>query len=273
MTENTKPFGLPPGARDDSSTALIGYTGFVGGNLLRQQPFDALFNSKNIEEIAGRGFDLVVCSGARAEKWLANQEPERDKDGIERLMRALMQISAQKLVLISTIDVFLNPVGVDEDSPIATTGLHAYGRHRRLLEEMVAARFDSSIVRLPALYGHGLKKNVVYDFLHDNDVRKIDSRGIFQFYNIDRLWGDISIALENDLALVHLSPEPVSVADVARGGFDMEFTNEVSPTPARYDVQTKHAALFGCAGRYIETRAQQLAGIAEFVAREREAHG
>jgi len=272
MTDKGRPFapsGMPPGARDDSCTALIGNTGFVGGNLLRQQPFDALFNSKNIDEIVGRSFDLVVCAGARAEKWKANAEPDRDREEIERLTRALMQVRAQKLVLISTADVFLKPVDVDEESPVATTGLHAYGRNRRMLEEMVASRFDSLIVRLPALYGHGLKKNIIYDFLHDNDVRKIDSRGVFQFYNVDRLWSDISIALENGLELVHLPTEPVSVADVARGAFGLQFTNEVATTPVRYDVRTRHAALFGGSGNYIETRAQQLAGLAEFVARER----
>jgi nucleoside-diphosphate-sugar epimerase len=251
--------------------ALIGHTGFVGGNLLRQHPFEALFNSKNIEEIAGRSFDLVVCSGARAEKWKANAEPERDREEIERLMRALMQVNARKVVLISTVDVFLNPVDVDETSPVATAGLHAYGRNRRTLEEMVASRFDGLIVRLPALYGHGLKKNIIYDFLHDNDVRKIDSRGLFQFYNVDRLWGDIRVALDSGLDVVHLPTEPVSVADVARGAFGLEFTNEIAATPVRYDVRTRHAALFGGSGNYIETRAQQLAGIAEFVARERAA--
>jgi hypothetical protein len=254
------------------SDALIGHTGFVGGNLARQHKFEGLFNSKNIEAIAGRSFDLVVCSGAPAEKWKANAEPDHDLRNIERLVRALEQIEARRVVLISTVDVFLNPVDVDEDSPTPMTGLHAYGRNRRRLEEIVAARFDALVARLPALYGRGLKKNVVYDLLHDNDVHKIDSRGVFQFYNVDRLWGDLSIALDNDLALVHLPTEPVSVADVARGGFDIEFTNEVVPAPARYDVKTKHAALFGGTGTYVETKAQELAGIAEFVARERAGH-
>ena len=100
-------------------------------------------------------------------------------------------------------------------------------------------------------------------------VRKIDSRGVFQFYNVDRLSSDIDLALEHSLEIVHLPPEPVSVADVARGAFGLEFTNEVATTPARYDLRTRHAELFGGSGNYIETRAQQLAGIAEFVARER----
>src|SRR5215469_11814811 len=97
------------------TAALIGYTGFVGGNLLRQRPVDALFNSANIDQINGRSFDLVVCAGARAEKWKANADPERDLNDIERLTRALEHVETQKLVLISTVDVFADPVGVDED--------------------------------------------------------------------------------------------------------------------------------------------------------------
>ena len=67
-------------------------------------------------------------------------------------------------------------MGVDEDSPAPTTGLQAYGRNRRRLEQIVAGRFDALVVRLPALYGPGLKKNALYDLLHNNAVDKIDAR-------------------------------------------------------------------------------------------------
>lgn len=251
------------------SSALIGYTGFVGSNLLRRRPFDALFNSANIEQIAGRTFDLVVCSGARAEKWLANAEPERDLENIERLVGALSQAKARKLVLISTVDVFLDPIGVDEESPTPTDGLHAYGKNRRHLEQVLASRFDTTIVRLAGLYGRGLKKNAIYDLLHDNAVDKIDSRGVFQFYNVERLWRDIGIALDNDLPLVHLPPEPVSIADVARTAFGREFRNEVATRPARYDVRTRYAGLFGEGKWYVESKEEVLVGIAAFVADER----
>jgi nucleoside-diphosphate-sugar epimerase len=251
------------------SSALIGYTGFVGGNLLRQRSFDACFNSRNIEQIAGRSFDLVVCCGARAEKWKANADPERDLDNIERLTRALSRVEAQKVVLISTIDVFIDPVGVDEDSPTPTTGLHAYGRHRRRLEQIVAARFDALIIRLGGLYGPGLKKNVIYDFLHGNEVVKIDSRSVFQYYDVVRLWRDVETAIDNRLQLVHLPTEPVSVADVARAGFGMEFRNEVAAEPAHYDARTRYAPLFGGSAGYVESKPEALAGIAAFVESER----
>lgn len=256
-----------PGPFDDSTsyTALIGHTGFVGSNLLRQRPFESTFNSANIDEIAGRSFDLIVCSGAPAEKWKANADPERDLDNIERLIRALEQVNTQKLVLISTVDVFAAPVEVDEDTPAPTAGLSSYGRHRRRLEQVVAGRFDVTIVRLAGLYGRGLKKNAIHDLLYDHEVYKIDSRAVFQFYDIDRLWADIEIAMRNELALVHLPTEPVTVAEVARTAFGLEFRNEVSPAPARYDILTRFGRLFGGGDKYVETKATELAGIAAFV--------
>lgn len=258
---------------NDASSALIGYTGFVGGNLLRQHSFDAMFNSTNIDQIAGRSFDLVVCAGARAEKWKANADPGNDLRGIERLIAALEKVNIRKLVLISTVDVFLNPTEVDEHSPIPIAGLHAYGRNRRLLEEVVASRFDAAIIRLPGLYGPGLKKNVIHDLLAHHETEKIDSRGVFQFYDVQRLWRDVRVVLGCGLPLAHLPTEPVMVADVARRAFGIEFSNEVAPTPARYDVRTVYSTLFGGAGPYIESREQELAGIAAYVASERASHG
>ena len=253
------------------TSALIGHTGFVGSNLLRQRAFDACFNSSNVGDLAGRRFDLLVCAGAPAEKWKANADPALDRERLATLTNALRAVEAAKVVLISTVDVFISPVGVDERSPVPMDGLHAYGRHRRELEELVASRFDATVVRLPGLYGPGIKKNVIFDFLHDNDVHKIDSRGVFQFYDLRRLWRDLTVAIENRIELLHLPTEPVSVADVARAAFGREFTNEVTAAPARYDVHTRYAELFGGRGDYIETRTQELAGIASFVAAERAA--
>ena len=58
--------------------ALIGHSGFVGGNLKAQMNFDHFFNSTNIAEIRGQKFDEVYISAAPAEKWRANKEPEND---------------------------------------------------------------------------------------------------------------------------------------------------------------------------------------------------
>lgn len=231
--------------------ALVGFTGFVGSTLTRQARFGSVYRSTNIDQIIGQSFDTLVCAGAPAQKWLANLDPESDRRKIESLIAHLESIQCKTFILISTVDVFKNPVGVDESVPVDEHGLHAYGLHRRLLETFVASHFPRHlIVRLPGLVGPGLRKNVIFDLLHNNDLKSIDSRGIFQFYPMVNLWYDIQTALEAGLKLIHLTAEPISVADVSLKGFGKTFVNTLESRVGLYDMQTNHAKLFGGTGRY-----------------------
>ncbi len=231
--------------------ALIGFSGFVGSTLLRQSTFEGRFRSTNIGDIADRDFDLVVCAGAPAQKWIANQDPGADRRQIDALIGHLATVRCTALVLISTVDVFKDPIGVDEASPVDETGLHAYGLHRRMLERFVEERFPRHLtVRLPGLVGPGLRKNVLFDFLNDNNLHSVDSRGIFQFYPMVNLWYDIKTALDAGLDLVHLAAEPISVADVARECFGRHFEQALTRAPATYDMRTRHAREFGVSGHY-----------------------
>lgn len=233
------------------NNALIGCSGFVGGTLLKQTVFSQVYRSTDISNIAGKTFDTVVCAGAPAQKWLANLEPAADLQKIEGLIAHLKSMQCKTLILISTVDVFKDSIGVDEDSEVDETELNAYGLHRRLLEKFVESHFDNYlIVRLPGLVGPGLKKNVIFDFLNDNNLSAIDSRGVFQFYPMVNLWSDITMALAAGLKLVHLTAEPVSVSEVSLKGFGKAFDNPLVKTPAIYDMQTKYATLFGGGERH-----------------------
>lgn len=250
------------------TTALIGYTGFVGSTLLRQGSFDALYRSTNIGEIDGQSFGTVVCAGAQAKKWLANRDPEADKRGIEVLISHLQEVSCENFVLISTVDVFDQP-GVDERTPIDQGSLQPYGRHRRLLELFVMEHFKRHlIVRLPGLVGPGLRKNVIFDFLNGNNLDQVDSRGVFQFYPAVNLLYDIRIALAAGLDTVHLTAEPISVARVAGEAFGLAFHNHLGTVPARYDMRTIHADLFGASGDYQYTSRDCLTAIRAYAQSE-----
>lgn len=147
--------------------ALVGYTGFVGSNLYEAGEFDAVYNSKNIQEAFGTEPDLLVYAGLCAEKYLANNAPEKDLEQIRIAEDNISKINPKKLVLISTIDVFKKPSGVDENSVIDTDGLHAYGYNRYLLECWVREHYpDALIIRLPGLFGKNIKKNFIYDFIN-----------------------------------------------------------------------------------------------------------
>ncbi|MDB5312098.1 MAG: pyridine nucleotide transhydrogenase [Gemmataceae bacterium] len=250
--------------------ALIGHTGFVGGNLAAQYRFDTWFNSKNIEAVRGKRFGLLVVSAMPAAMWVANQDADADRGVLNRLWGCLSACRAETVVIVSTVAVYPTPVGVDEDTPIDPAAQTPYGRHRLQLEQLAAEHFPRVLsVRLPGLYGPGLKKNAVYDLLHDHEVHKIPADAVYQFYNLNRLSRDVQTALAAGLSLVNLATEPVSVREVAREAFGVEFLNDPGVPPPRYDVRTNHAAAFGGHDGYLETRGQVLAGLKAFVAAER----
>ena len=147
---------------------LIGHTGFVGSNLYKQGGFDAGFNSKNIEDAYGTKPNLCLYSGIRPEKFRADRFPEDDLLHVQEALEHIKRIQPQKLVLISTVDVI--PQGqtqdIYEDTSYQTEKLTPYGKNRLFLEQEVRALYpETLIIRLPALFGAGLKKNFISDLI------------------------------------------------------------------------------------------------------------
>ena len=253
-----------------TARALIGHTGFVGSNLLRQQAFDHLYNSASIGEIDGRHFADVVCAGVSAVKWWANQNPAEDLERIRGLIAHLDTITADNFTLISTVDVYGHPIGVSEADQPALEGLHAYGSNRAMLERWVSDRFaDHQIVRLPALFGAGLKKNAIYDLMHDNRIQVINGASSFQWYPLDRLGGDLELARDRHLGVVNLATEPVSMEEIRARFFEGSVIGADAAPVAQYDMRTIHDAEFGGAGGYVLDHAGVLAAIGRFIETER----
>jgi len=299
--------------------SLVGYTGFVGSNIYTAGNFDAAYNSKNIAEAYGTNPDLLVYAGLRAEKYLANNAPEKDMELIFQAEKNIERIHPKMLVLISTIDVFKNPRGVDENTVIETENLHAYGYNRYLLELWVRENFPAAlIIRLPGLFGKNIKKNFIYDYinvipfmlkaekfyelaekdpdlenyynLQDNGFYKVnvsdadrdmlkdkfrmlgfsalnftDSRSIYQFYNLERLWNDIQMVLSSGIKLWHPATEPVSAGELYQYLTGKEFNNELGGIPTNYDYRTIHDDLFGGKNGYICSKELVMEDIRRFV--------
>ncbi|OGC47383.1 pyridine nucleotide transhydrogenase [candidate division WWE3 bacterium RIFCSPHIGHO2_01_FULL_42_13] len=247
------------------TNALIGFTGFVGSNILSQTKITKLYNSSNIEEIKNKKFDLVLCSGLRAEKWKANQNPQADIENIHVLMNSLETVKANKFIHISTVDVYPTPIGVNEDTLIDSSNLQPYGRHRYLFEEFVRGHFKNvCIIRLPGLFGKGIKKNFIYDLIHNNALDYTHKDSQFQFYDLSRIWHDIQIAINNHLPLVNIATPPISAEDLALTCFRIRFTNVTDKPPVRYDMHTKYAKLFQSQGNYLYSKRSILNGVKKF---------
>lgn len=226
---------------------LIGSTGLVGSNLLDQMEFDKVFNSKNID-----CFDKSVIDGSTlylsclpATKWLINQSDvskRKDYENCKKLIEIFSKKQYDRIVLISTIDVYLGTErGLDEDAKLIPSKL-SYGENRLRFEKAVANELNYNslnIYRLPALFGKGLKKNVLFDLTNKNNLDKINTNSYYQWYNLNRLSSDINNVNLISSSVVNLFTEPIYTKDI----LDKYFTNQDigyhSDEPVVYDYKTK----------------------------------
>lgn len=304
--------------------SLVGYSGFVGSNIALGIKFDNYYNSKNIKDAFGTNPDLLVYSGVPAQKFIANKFPEKDMEIIKEAMENIKKINPKKLVLISTIDVYNDPNNVDETAIINPDENQPYGKNRFFLEKWVMDNInDYLIVRLPGLYGQNIKKNFIYDLIHqipgvlnekkfnellgkDNLIKfyyekkddgfyylkrinkseeKIlkeyfnnvnfsalnfsDSRGFFQFYNLKYLWSHIEEALKNNIKVLNLATEPVSVSEIYNFVIGGDFINEVSNVIPNYNYKTSHYKVFNGSNGYLFNKEFILNDIKEFIDNEK----
>ena len=245
---------------------LIGYTGFVGGNLAGQREYQALYNSKNFKEMAGKHFSRLVCAGVSAVKWQANKDPEGDWRKIEALCEVLKEVNADKFILISTIDVYASHNALDEDFDNHNVENHAYGRNRLRFEDFCREHFsDCLIVRLPGLFGDGLKKNVIFDLLNDNCLEMINPESSFQYYYLKNLSGDIELAEKAGLKLINLFTEPVATKEIIEKFFPGKRVGWQPSAEGHYNLFTRNAGLWGKIGHYCYTRSEVMAQLSEFI--------
>lgn len=294
---------------------LVGYTGFVGGNLAAAHTFDGLYNSKNIHEAYGADNGLVVYSAMPSEKYLANADPAADLAQAKNALENIQKMRPEKLVLISTVDVYPAPVDVYEDTPAGGENAPAYGANRYALEQWVRQQWPKALIlRLPGLYGRGLKKNFIFDaltltptmlteakyralsaaplvaqsyeaakpgfykvkemdgegkerlraFFARNDFNALnftDSRSVFQFYDLSRLWADVEACLKAELPLVNLAAEPIEAGELYEAVFGKPFENHLDKPPARYDMRTRFDGILGGGDGYLQRRADVVAGV------------
>jgi hypothetical protein len=261
-------------------TALIGYTGFVGSNIAAARDFTDFYNTSNISDIRGRSYDLVVSAATRADSHRINQNGLADLAEIDNYIALLSDVDAAQLVLISTVCIYPGRTSPDESTPLSAAGLTPYGANRLHMEQNLCERFNTLTLRLPQLYGAGLKKGIVYDLLNDYRIEFIRPDGRFQYYDLRRLWSDTELALQAGIRTLNIATPPLTSARVAAECFGIDIAEQVvsgeeSQFARMYtrDMRTIHADLFGGPPGYILDEVAELNALRAFVRESRQPAG
>lgn len=308
--------------------AIVGYDGFVGSNIVRKVKFDQLYNKANIEKSYGSEPDLLIYAGVPAEVYYANKYPEKDLEIVNNAINNIKKIKPKKIVLISSVNVYPNNEQGDENKKVDLEDLEPYGKNRRILENWVKENLkDYLIVRLPGLFGKGIKKNFIYDLInitpsklteskikelsiknknilkyyHNNEdgfyvinditieerkklieilnelnftaLNFTDSRGMYQYFNLEYLWDIINKALDNNLRILNISTEPFSINELYNYLYNKDFDNKLNKEVANYNMKTIHYELFDGFDGYIMNKEQVMKEIKKFVEEEHEIIG
>ncbi len=109
------------------------------------------------------------------------------------------------------------------------------------------------------------KLKEIFKDLNFSALNFTDSRGSFQFYNLKYLWNHIQIALQNNIKLLNLATEPITVSELYKYIFNQTFKNELNGNIPDYNYKTKYAKIFNGKNDYIFTKEFILEDIKEFV--------
>lgn len=224
------------------TNALIGHTGFIGSNLKQEKKFNfkKFYNSKNIDKIINKDFNLVLCAGTSSKVWIANKKPNDDLKSIKRLIKKLKQINCRIFILISTIEVYGKKNRKNEKTKICISKKNApYGNNRIYLENFIKKKFNNYlIIRLPIIYGNNFKKNCIYDLLNENQINKLNGSDLIQILNVNQLADFIFFALKKKINEINISPEPIRLSHIAKKLFGKNLKKK--PDPRTMNMKTIH---------------------------------
>ncbi len=160
---------------------VIGAEGFVGSAFVRhlvdRSDVELIQVTRhNIEQFSGKKSDVVIEAACNSKKYLADENPLAEfHASVTHRLKTLQQFPAELQIHISSVDVYSDLSSRDttrEDSPIDLSLVSHYGLHKLLAEQLVQHYAPHwLILRLAGMVGPGLRKNPVYDILHNQPLR------------------------------------------------------------------------------------------------------
>ena len=190
---------------------IIGGEGFVGSgireSLQRKNVTCLSIKRNNYQEVKGSSFDVLINANGNSKKYLAAQSPKEEFEAsVVSVQHSLLDFTFRSYVHCSSVDVYPdheNPQRNTEASPLDLRALSPYGFHKYLAEQLVQ-RYAKRwlILRFGGFVGEGLKKNSLYDMLHDVPLRvHVDSR--YQYLPTTEagevIWSLLSKQISNEI--------------------------------------------------------------------------
>jgi nucleoside-diphosphate-sugar epimerase len=190
---------------------ILGGKGFVGSGFARLfQKLELeyrVITRDNYQFLTGSFCDVFINANGNSSKILAERAPLTDFDANVRTTRATLEdFTFDCYIHLSSCDVYADcssPESTQENIPLSLRCQSPYGFHKMLAEQCVQHCCDNwLILRQGGFVGPGMKKNAVYDILHNGKLW-LDPESKLQFLHTDDsaaiIWSLYSQGLRNEI--------------------------------------------------------------------------
>ena len=185
-----------------NTSALIGYTGFIGSSFKRH--FDYKINSKTVLEKKIDVSELVICAPSGL-KWKANKQPSEDRLSCKKLYSLITDKfkNLKRIILISSNDT------LEPTCP--------YGENRKEFNDLLEKYCNENKIELFIFYlgmtfGKNARKGMVFDFIHGNF--NFYNGGTYQLYPVRHLEQDIQHCIDNSIHKAMLASVPIKTSEI-----------------------------------------------------------
>jgi len=242
--------------------SLVGYSGFIGQQLMKDYGREVgnIYNSKNIKHLPDMKHDILIIAAPSATKWQANKNPKDDLAKVSKLIDVLKDVEAKEVIHISTCDIFDYSSKSLNFELEKTFSEQPYSKHRKMLEDAVKG-LNHRILRLPTVYGEGMKKNILFDLITRNYdyLDTVNPHNQLQWINVNKIKDMISFAREKDIKILNCATQPITNQEI----FDLfkyKSKNYIDKAEILYDMKTTYDS-----HNYFISKREVLEDIKEFI--------
>ncbi len=174
---------------------ILGGKGFIGSAFVRwcqaNQKKYVCITRENYQLFTSTNCEILINANGNSSKPRAAKDQIFDFEAsVVSVKKSISDFKPAIYVYLSSCDVYpdcSNPESTREDQPIDITRQSVYGFHKWLAEQCVQHDCPKWLIfRMGGFVGPGLKKNAIFDIIHDSPLW-LDSESELQYMSTDTL--------------------------------------------------------------------------------------